>query len=226
MDHDGCSAGGAPNSNLGLQRHVCFPAMSQRPSINAHQIVRADNVITLATKVEKDSPAMKRAKCTKNRPPPPPSASCNTSATQFYTTIVPTPIPLDFLKIAQRAQVHESQLVKLAKAIPSMIQLSIKKAMQPAKDKLKSLCSTVEVLDSEVITLRKEVSALGEPPCTSNPNTPEPAAVSVQPKAPRSPPDDWWVEYDSTLEIVSDEELYHSRPTPPPMLSVYDVDPS
>ncbi|MCD9560996.1 hypothetical protein HAX54_019930, partial [Datura stramonium] len=62
--------------------------------------------------------------------------------------------------------------------------------MQPAKDKFKSLCSTVEVLESEVITLRKEVAALGETPSTSNPNTPKPAAVPVQPEAPRIPPDD------------------------------------
>ncbi|MCD7458101.1 hypothetical protein HAX54_037184 [Datura stramonium] len=58
------------------------------------------------------------------------------------------------------------------------------------------------------------------------PNPPDPAMVHSQLEAPKSPPDDWCVEYDSASEIVMDEELYHSRPPPPPMLSVYDVDPS
>ncbi|MCD9640331.1 hypothetical protein HAX54_025607 [Datura stramonium] len=79
----------------------------------------------------------------------------------FHLAVVPTPTPLDFLKLAQRAKVHESQLVKLAKAIPSMIQIAINKAMQPAKDKLKSLWTTVEVLESKVISLRREVAAIG-----------------------------------------------------------------
>ncbi|MCD9559716.1 hypothetical protein HAX54_017888, partial [Datura stramonium] len=98
---------------------------------------------------------MKRAKCRMSKTPPPPSTSSTTSTPQFHPTAVPTPTPPDFHKIEQRAQVHESQLMKLAKAIPSMIQNSIKNAMQPAKDKLKSLCSTVEVLESEVIFLEK-----------------------------------------------------------------------
>ncbi|MCD9641081.1 hypothetical protein HAX54_026953 [Datura stramonium] len=88
------------------------------------------------------------------------------------------------------AQALESQIVKLSKAIPAMIQQSIKKAMQPARDKLRGLCATVE------------------------------------PKAPKSPPDDWWVGYASVLEMVSDEEIYHSRPPPPPMLFVREIDPS
>ncbi|MCD7456312.1 hypothetical protein HAX54_031265 [Datura stramonium] len=122
----------------------------------------------------------------------------------------PPPTPPNLLKIAQRAYAHENHLVKLAKAIPSMIHTVNKKAMQPAKNKLKSLCSTVEVLESEVISLRKEVSALCKPLSTSNSNPSKPAAVPVQLEAPRSPPDDWWVGYDNTSEIVSDEELYHS----------------
>ncbi|MCD7457776.1 hypothetical protein HAX54_036154 [Datura stramonium] len=139
--------------------------------------------------------------------------------------VVPTVTPSDLLKIAQKAQVHEIQLVKLAKTIPSMIQTAIKKAMQPAKDKLKSLCSTFEFLESEVISLRREVAAINEPPSTSNSNPPEPATMPVQLEEPRSPPEDWWVGYDSMSGIVSDKELYHSRPPPPLMLSVYDVNP-
>ncbi|MCD9637650.1 hypothetical protein HAX54_021054 [Datura stramonium] len=103
------------------------------------RIVRADGMITLATKTNKDSPAMKRAKCRTSKTSPPPSESSTTSTAQFHPVVIPTPKPPDFLKITQRAQVHENQLMKLAKAIPSMIQTSIKKVMQPAKDKLKSL---------------------------------------------------------------------------------------
>ncbi|MCD9640660.1 hypothetical protein HAX54_026108 [Datura stramonium] len=169
---------------------------------------------------------MKRGKCTENRTPPPHLVSSHTSAVQLCTVVVPNPTPPNLLKVAQRAQIHEIQLVKLAKAIPSMIQLAIKKSMHPTRDKLKSLCSTFEVLESEVSTLRKEVAALSGPPYTSNPIPPEPTAVSAQPEAPRSLPDNWSVGYISTSEIVSNEELYHSRPPPPPMLLVYDIDPS
>ncbi|MCD7460675.1 hypothetical protein HAX54_044194, partial [Datura stramonium] len=55
---------------------------------------------------------------------------------------------------------------------------------------------------------------------------PEPTVLPSQPEARRSPLDDWWVGYNSTSEIVSDEELYHRRPSPPPMLSVYELNPS
>ncbi|MCD7470763.1 hypothetical protein HAX54_010873 [Datura stramonium] len=153
---------------------------------------------------------MKRAKSTENRTPPPPSIPSHISAGQFHTDAVLTPSPPDLLKLAQRAQVHEIQLVNLTKVVLSMIQPAIKKAMQPARDKLKGLCTTFELLEGEVITLRKEVAALSGPPTTSNPIPAELAVVSSPPKEPRNPPDDWWVEYDYALEIVSDEELYHS----------------
>ncbi|MCE3049296.1 hypothetical protein HAX54_044559 [Datura stramonium] len=90
-----------------------------------------------------------------------------------------------------------SQLVQLAKAITSMIQLAFKKVLHPAKDKLTSLCSTVDVLEREVGTLRQEVSALSAPPSTGHPTPHEPEVMPAQPEAPRSPPDDWWVGYDS-----------------------------
>ncbi|MCD9640906.1 hypothetical protein HAX54_026641 [Datura stramonium] len=89
----------------------------------------------------------------------------------------PTTTPPDLLKLAQMDQVHESQLMKLAKAIPSMIQQVIKKAMQPARDKLKGFCTTVVVLENEMITLRKELATLTGPSSTSNPTPFEPAAV-------------------------------------------------
>ncbi|MCE0480714.1 hypothetical protein HAX54_037806 [Datura stramonium] len=135
-------------------------------------------------------------------------------------------MPPDLLNIAQSSKMHESQLVRLSKAIPSMIYISIKKALQPAKDKLTGLCSTVDVLESEVGTLIQEVAALTAPRSTSHPTPCEPEATPVQVEAPRSAPDDWWVGYESHSEIVSDEENYHKRPSPPPMHSVYDVNPS
>ncbi|MCE3215960.1 hypothetical protein HAX54_004211 [Datura stramonium] len=108
--------------------------------------MQANSVITLATKTDKDAPVMKRTKCTRYKTPPPPSASSHTSAVPFDTAEFHSPTPPDLLNIAQRAKIHERQLVQLAKAVPSMIQLAIKKALQPARDKLTSLCSRIEVL--------------------------------------------------------------------------------
>ncbi|MCD7473266.1 hypothetical protein HAX54_015000 [Datura stramonium] len=63
----------------------------------------ADNVITLATKTDKDAPSMKREKCTTRRTPPLPSASSTTLITQSHPAAIPTPTPPNLLKIAQRA---------------------------------------------------------------------------------------------------------------------------
>ncbi|MCD9639701.1 hypothetical protein HAX54_024407, partial [Datura stramonium] len=65
--------------------------------------VQADSVITLAIKTEKDAPSMEREKCTENRIPPPLSASSHTSTFKLDTVVIPTPVPLDFLKVEQRA---------------------------------------------------------------------------------------------------------------------------
>ncbi|MCE0481451.1 hypothetical protein HAX54_039222 [Datura stramonium] len=116
--------------------------------------------------------------------------------------------------------------MKLAKAIAPMIHQAIKKSMQLARDMLKGLCTKVEVLENEVITLRKDMATLIGPLPASNPTSPEHEAMTLQPEAPKSPPDNWWMGYDSTSKIVSDEEIYHSRPPTPPMLTVYDIDPS
>ncbi|MCD9643257.1 hypothetical protein HAX54_030555 [Datura stramonium] len=153
--------------------------------------VQANNLITLATKINKEAPSMKREKAEFHNYPPP-----------------------DFFNIAPRAKMHENQLVQLAKPLLSMIWSAIKRALPRAKDKFSILCSIVDVLESEVDTLKKEVVALTAPPSTSQPNPCEPEAV---PEAPRIPLDDWWVSYESDLELVSDEEHYHSRPPPPPM---------
>ncbi|MCD7453974.1 hypothetical protein HAX54_022892, partial [Datura stramonium] len=97
--------------------------------------------------------------------------------------------PANFLNNAQRAKMHENWLVWLAKALPSMLHNAIKKSLLPAKDKFASLCSTIDVLESEVRTLKQEVAALTAPPSTSQPN---PFESEVVPEAPRSSPDDWW----------------------------------
>ncbi|MCD7465949.1 hypothetical protein HAX54_002174 [Datura stramonium] len=68
--------------------------------------IRVDSVITLDTKTDKDALSMKRAKCITSKTPPPPSASSTTSTAQFHPTAVPAPTSMDFLKIAQKAQVH------------------------------------------------------------------------------------------------------------------------
>ncbi|MCD9637833.1 hypothetical protein HAX54_021340 [Datura stramonium] len=115
-------------------------------------------------------PQLKRAKGTENRTPPPLYMPSNTPVGQFQAAA-------DFLKLGQMVQVHESQLMKLSKAIPSMIQQAIKKAMQPAREKLKGLCTTVEVLENKVVTLRKEVATLTGPPSANNPIPLEPTVV-------------------------------------------------
>ncbi|MCE2055587.1 hypothetical protein HAX54_042920 [Datura stramonium] len=114
-----------------------------------------EGVITLATKTNRDSPAIKQAKGIENNTQPPPSMSSSTPGGQ--------------LQAAEQA---------------------IRKAMQPARDKLRGLCTTVEVLENEVISFRKDVATLIGPPPTSNPTPPEPMAVTSQPEAPKSPPDD------------------------------------
>ncbi|MCD9639906.1 hypothetical protein HAX54_024859 [Datura stramonium] len=80
---------------------------------------------------------------------------------------------------------HENQLVRLDKAIPSMIQSAFKKALQPAKDKLTHLCSKVDILESEMTILQQEVATLTAP--TNQPTPCVPEAVPPQVKAPRVP---------------------------------------
>ncbi|MCD9637821.1 hypothetical protein HAX54_021325 [Datura stramonium] len=135
-------------------------------------------------KNRKEAPSMKREKYTGNKTPPPPSASTHTVAAPLHTDEFHSSTPPDFLNIAQRDKIHESQLVQLAKAIPSMIQIAIKKVLQPAKDKLTSLCSTIDVLESEVGTLRQEMAALTAPPSTSHLTPYIPEVMPAEPEAP------------------------------------------
>ncbi|MCD7451600.1 hypothetical protein HAX54_012761, partial [Datura stramonium] len=75
----------------------------------------ANSVITLATKTDKDASVMTRAKYTGTKTPPPPSASTHTSVAPLHTNEFHSPTPPDLLNITQRAKMHESQLVRLAK---------------------------------------------------------------------------------------------------------------
>ncbi|MCD9644128.1 hypothetical protein HAX54_032112 [Datura stramonium] len=69
-----------------------------------------------------------------------------------------------------------------------------------------------------------EVATLTAP--TNQPTPCGPEVVPPQVEAPRSPPDDWWVGYHSDADIISDEKDYHNTAPPPPMHSMYDVNPS
>ncbi|MCD7465086.1 hypothetical protein HAX54_000533, partial [Datura stramonium] len=69
-----------------------------------NKTVWANNAITLATKTDKDAPAMKQVKGTENRTPPPPSVPSNTPAGQFHAAAAPTTTPPYLLKLAQMAQ--------------------------------------------------------------------------------------------------------------------------
>ncbi|MCD9560410.1 hypothetical protein HAX54_019085 [Datura stramonium] len=91
--------------------------------------VQANSVITLATKTDKKAPVMKWAKYTGNKTLPQPSAYTHTSAAPLHTDEFHSPMPPDLLNIAQKAKMHENQLVRLAKSIPSMIKIAIKKAL-------------------------------------------------------------------------------------------------
>ncbi|MCE2055113.1 hypothetical protein HAX54_042004 [Datura stramonium] len=72
----------------------------------------------------------------------------------------------------------------------------LKKALQPAKDKLTHLCSKVDVLESQV----------------------------EEPRSP--PDDWWVGYHNNADIMFDEEELHHSPPLLPQMHSVYDVDPS
>ncbi|MCE3215013.1 hypothetical protein HAX54_000539 [Datura stramonium] len=85
------------------------------------RMVQANSVITLATKIDKEAPAMKRAKYTGNMTPPSLSASTHTATAPLHKAEPHNSPPPNLLKIAQRAKMHENQLVRLAKALPSMI---------------------------------------------------------------------------------------------------------
>ncbi|MCD7467954.1 hypothetical protein HAX54_005671 [Datura stramonium] len=112
---------------------------------------------------------------------PPPSMLSSTIEGQLQEAKVPASTTTDLFKIAQMAQAHESQIVKLAKDIPSMIQQSIKKVTQPTRDKLRGLCATFEILANDLTTLRKDEATITGSPTASDPTPPKPATVASQP---------------------------------------------
>ncbi|MCD9638308.1 hypothetical protein HAX54_022183 [Datura stramonium] len=61
-----------------------------------------------------------------------------------------------------------------------------------------------DVLESKVGSLKQEVAALSAPSSIAQPNPCEPEVI---PEAPRSPPDDWWVGYNSGVATTSYYEL-------------------
>ncbi|MCD7469339.1 hypothetical protein HAX54_008281 [Datura stramonium] len=93
------------------------------------RMVQANGVITLATKIHKEALVMKREKFTRNMTLPSSSTSTHNATAPLHTAEPQSSPPPDLLKIAQRAEIHENQLVWLAKALPSMIQGALKKAL-------------------------------------------------------------------------------------------------
>ncbi|MCE3216161.1 hypothetical protein HAX54_005154 [Datura stramonium] len=120
--------------------------------------IQVHGVINLYTKTNKKAPMIKRARYAGNMTPPSPVASPHIATAPANAGTSQTSPPQDLLNIAQREKIQENQLVRLAKAISSMIQSALKKALQPAKDKLTHLCSKVDVLESEVTTLQQEMA--------------------------------------------------------------------
>ncbi|MCE0481885.1 hypothetical protein HAX54_040065 [Datura stramonium] len=187
--------------------------------------VRVDHVITLANKTDEDAQVLKRGKYTESNHLQPTMASSHTSEVPVCIVEPHTTLYPNLLVLAQKAKAHENHLMKLAKAIPSMIHLAIQRALQPSRDKFSGLCSTIDVFEKEIITLRKEISSPSAIPSPSFPSHVMPAVTHDKPNAPKSPPDDWCMGYDSASEMVPDEERYHNRHSPPPMHSVHVVDP-
>ncbi|MCD9561523.1 hypothetical protein HAX54_020685 [Datura stramonium] len=74
-----------------------------------------NSVITLATKIDKEAQVIKRAKYTGNMTPPSPSTSTHTTTTPLYIAEYHNSPSPDLLNIAQRANMHEKQLVQLAR---------------------------------------------------------------------------------------------------------------
>ncbi|MCE3050999.1 hypothetical protein HAX54_048709 [Datura stramonium] len=91
--------------------------------------IRVHRVITLDTKTDKEAPMIKRARYTGNMTPPSPLASSHIVTGPANADESQNSPPPDLLNIEQREKMHENQLVRLAKAIPSMIQSAFKKAL-------------------------------------------------------------------------------------------------
>ncbi|MCD7459764.1 hypothetical protein HAX54_041881 [Datura stramonium] len=164
---------------------------------------RIEGVIDLATNTNKDAPAFKKPKLTSGQ-----SDSLPTERTKDIH-VSPTidghvsPRAYDLLKMAQMDCANNAQIFKLARAIPPMIQSSIKTKMKPVVEKLSSLCARVDVLEVEVAAMREEIDRWKEliPHMDINLNIP-PSGID-SPLANRSPLDDWCVGYSPTKIAVA-----------------------
>ncbi|MCE3215349.1 hypothetical protein HAX54_002039 [Datura stramonium] len=67
------------------------------------------------------------------------------------------------LKVSQMDHAHKGKLEKLAKAITSLIQQTLKKAMKLEFNKMGRLCAQVDVLENEVVALKEEVDRVSRP---------------------------------------------------------------
>ncbi|MCD9639940.1 hypothetical protein HAX54_024933, partial [Datura stramonium] len=173
--------------------------------------IHLHGVITLDTKTDKEAPMIRRARDAGHLTPPSPLASSHIATAPANASAPQISPPPDLLNIVQRVKMRENHLVRLSRAIPSMIQSALKKALQPAKDKLTHLCLKVDVLESEVTTLQQEVAIFTAH--TDQPMPYDPEAIPPQVEASRSPPDDWWVGDHNNADIMSEEEeLHHSSP--------------
>ncbi|MCD7465974.1 hypothetical protein HAX54_002262 [Datura stramonium] len=96
----------------------------------AGQTVQANHVITLANKTYKDAQVLKRGKYIESEHSQPTMASSRTFEVPVRIAKAHTTSHPDLLMLAQKAKAPKNQLVKLAKAIPSMIHLAIQRALQ------------------------------------------------------------------------------------------------
>ncbi|MCD9641646.1 hypothetical protein HAX54_027961 [Datura stramonium] len=88
-------------------KHQLFTNPESRNSCRTlDKTMRADGAITLATKIVRDAPAMKRAKGTENRTLPPPYVLSNTPVGQIQEAADLATTPPDLLKLAKMAQVY------------------------------------------------------------------------------------------------------------------------
>ncbi|MCD7446275.1 hypothetical protein HAX54_000085 [Datura stramonium] len=124
-----------------------FPSLVSRLCLRAEcplwhsldKTIQVHGVITLDTKTNKEAPMIKRERYVGHMTPPSPLASSHIAKAPTNASSSQISLPPDLLNISQREKMHENHLVRLAKAIPSMIQSALKKALQPAKDKLTHL---------------------------------------------------------------------------------------
>ncbi|MCD7468242.1 hypothetical protein HAX54_006243 [Datura stramonium] len=119
-------------------------------------MLRAEGVVDLATKSEKDAPSFKNLTLTLG----PSALLTEMSEYTFVSPMADRPISpptSGLLKMAQMDHPHNAQLLKLSKAIPPIIQQAIKTVMMPILDKLRSFCA--RVLKEEVVVMMEKMDS-------------------------------------------------------------------